>query len=337
MTSPEWAGSSTDWGMHELPVSWPIAAENALDPSHAPFLHEGLLGSRLAAAPMRMSLQSEGHWPPLAEEGFVLHHSGYLASQQADRMAAVRSFKPPCNIQLQYTFESGRKLASSLYLVPVRPGVTRTISKYVFQAAPGQVARPVALIYNFAQWFFAALGLLHALGHGHVDQDVIIMHNQERALAQHPKGWRGFGLATPSDTGVDALWHWLQAAGGDVPWAGGQSSLQDLTPRLSREDLLDHFKRHTQYCPECKRALVRVKTLRRVLLLSSFFALAYSSLTASVSMGTVFAQHQVPVLLGVLTALGLRYWLSQVQRMFFGASKPPGSGWQECQPAASLQ
>lgn len=66
-------------------------------------------------------------------------------------------------------------------------------------------------------------------------QDVIIMHNQERALAQHPKGWRGFGLATPSDTGVDALWHWLQAAGGDVPWAGGQSSLQDLTPRLSRE------------------------------------------------------------------------------------------------------
>lgn len=82
---------------------------------------------------------------------------------------------------------------------------------------------------------------------------------------------------------------------------------------------------------------MRVKTLRRVLLLSSFFALAYSSLTASVSMGTVFAQHQVPVLLGVLTALGLRYWLSQVQRMFFGASKPPGSGWQECQPAASLQ
>ena len=59
---------------------------------------------------------------------------------------------------------------SSLYLVPVKPGVTRAIGKFVFQAAPGQLTWPVAAVYNLGQWCLALLGLLHAFGHSLVDQ-----------------------------------------------------------------------------------------------------------------------------------------------------------------------
>lgn len=81
----------------------------------------------------------------------------------------------------------------------------------------------------------------------------MILHAQERALARHPKSWQAYRLATPSDAGVEAFWHWLRGAGGDVPWAGGKSSFQDLPPQLSRDQLMDHYARHTRYCPECKQ------------------------------------------------------------------------------------
>ena len=99
MKSPDWGGHNTDWSLHHVPCSWVVMLENALDPSHAPYLHEGLLGTRQSAAPMQMSLINEGVWPPAAASGFQLHHSGYIDSQQEDGMRAVRTFQPPCTIR----------------------------------------------------------------------------------------------------------------------------------------------------------------------------------------------------------------------------------------------
>ena len=95
----DWAGSKADWTLHQVPCGWPVMVENALDPSHAPFLHEGLLDSRKEAAPMQMSRMSDGHWPPLAASGFQLHHGGYTQTQQEDGMQAHRVFQPPCTVR----------------------------------------------------------------------------------------------------------------------------------------------------------------------------------------------------------------------------------------------
>ena len=75
-----------------------------------------------------------------------------------------------CWGRLEYTYESGRRLASSLYLVPVSPGYTRAIGKFVFKAAPGHTKRPLTWLYNLLQWLMASIGLLHALGHQIMDQ-----------------------------------------------------------------------------------------------------------------------------------------------------------------------
>lgn len=71
--------------------------------------------------------------------------------------------------RLSYNFQAGRKLVSTLYLVPVEPGVTRAIGKFVFQA-PGQFNWPLAKLYQLGQYCLSLLGLLHAFGHGLLDQ-----------------------------------------------------------------------------------------------------------------------------------------------------------------------
>ena len=40
-------------------------------------------------------------------------------------------------------------------------------------------------------------------------QDMNVLHQQERKLAQKPHGWRDYYLATQSDTGVASFWRWL--------------------------------------------------------------------------------------------------------------------------------
>ncbi|KAK9803840.1 hypothetical protein WJX73_006016 [Symbiochloris irregularis] len=321
VASEDWAGSDVEWSLHHVPCGWPVMVENALDPSHAPFLHEGLLDSRRGAAPMSMSRVSDGHWPPQAAAGFKLRHGGYTREQQGEAMQAERAFIPPCTIRLDYRFQAGRKLVSTLYLVPVEPGVTRAIGKFVFQA-PGQLSWPIQKLYSFGQWCLNLLGLLHAFGHGLLDQDVLMLHAQERALADNEKHWRSYRLATPSDTGVKCFWHWLQQAGGDVPWPGGKSSFQDLPPRLTRAQLLDHYERHTQYCPQCQQALKRIQTLRGLLLFVGSWALLLTALGSP---------SATPLLLAAAVAFGVQLFLWHVRTMFFSASHPPGSGWRDTQ------
>ena len=72
---------------------WP--QENALDPSHASYVHNRVISRREDAAPMRMRLSSEVD----AQRGFELAHGGYSQSQQAGGMRARRWFVPPCTIR----------------------------------------------------------------------------------------------------------------------------------------------------------------------------------------------------------------------------------------------
>ncbi len=66
----------------------------------------------------------------------------------------------------EYTYESGRQILTSLYLVPVAPGVTRSFNKVVFKGVP---ARTRGLM-NFVFKALGTSGLFHAFGHSLVDQ-----------------------------------------------------------------------------------------------------------------------------------------------------------------------
>ena len=53
-------------------------------------------------------------------------------------MRGKRWFTPPHTVRTQYDYPSGKQQLAILYLVPVRPGVTRTFGKYVASAGAVQ-------------------------------------------------------------------------------------------------------------------------------------------------------------------------------------------------------
>ena len=69
--------------------------ENALDPSHASYVHNLVISKRQDAAPMQMALSGDID----AQQGFILEHGGYSKSQQEGNMKAKRYFIPPCTIR----------------------------------------------------------------------------------------------------------------------------------------------------------------------------------------------------------------------------------------------
>ncbi|CAK0784783.1 hypothetical protein CVIRNUC_007987 [Coccomyxa viridis] len=249
MANTAFAGAQADFAFMENPASLQVMLENALDPSHASYVHNLVISKRQDAAPMQMALSGEID----AQQGFILEHGGYSKSQQEGNMKAKRYFIPPCTIRTHYTYESGREDITTLYLVPVAPGVTRAYNKVVLK----NVASRTKSIFNFLSRTVLSSGFFHAFGHGLVDQDMNVLHEQERKLAGKPRGWRDYYLATQSDTGVASFWRWLGTfAGGDVEWSDGVSP--ELPPQRSIEDLRNHYDRHTKYCSACQKAIRRL-------------------------------------------------------------------------------
>jgi phenylpropionate dioxygenase-like ring-hydroxylating dioxygenase large terminal subunit len=99
-------GSDGDWGFQVAPVDWTLMTENSLDPSHAPFLHEKVMGpaTRAGAAPCVMRLADP---PGLGDGGFTVTHGGYTMKQQAEGMAGVRTFTAPGRLRAEVSFLGG--------------------------------------------------------------------------------------------------------------------------------------------------------------------------------------------------------------------------------------
>jgi len=106
--------------------------ENAYDPCHANFLHEGLgFGagySPKTAVPM-LDFKVDGD---ITAEGFTLRHGGY--SKPTTGMLATRTFSPPCTVRTDYLNPSGLSIKSQLHFVPICPGETRVF--FAMKAAP---------------------------------------------------------------------------------------------------------------------------------------------------------------------------------------------------------
>ena len=92
-------------------------------------------------------------------------------------------------------------------------------------------------------------------------QDNTILHPASRALAAAPRGWKDYWLATGADGGV-AAWHrWLTERGGGGPaW----DPAAPPAPVYDREGLLNHWERHTRFCPTCQAAVRRLDVVASV-------------------------------------------------------------------------
>lgn len=74
---------------------------------------------------------------------------------------------------------------TTLYLVPVAPGVTRAYNKVVVKGVPNTSKK----IFNFLAKNLLSSGYFHAFGHGLIDQVLIQIISQKQQLLLMHNGW----------------------------------------------------------------------------------------------------------------------------------------------------
>ncbi|EFJ52180.1 hypothetical protein VOLCADRAFT_120385 [Volvox carteri f. nagariensis] len=116
------------WFANEMPVDYTYWLEQGMDPSHANFLHHGALFRSENSLPMSAKSVKD---VDLAG-GFMWEHGAY-EKKQGD-MRGFREFLPPFCTKTLYLMPNGTATHSTIFVVPVRPGVCRTVG--VFARGP---------------------------------------------------------------------------------------------------------------------------------------------------------------------------------------------------------
>jgi len=297
---------STDWFMSDVPVGYRVSVESSFDPSHAQFLHEGLMVfSPQTAIPMQ-EFQQVGEMS--AETGFTLQHTGYNVYNQ--NMEATRTFTPPCSNTTIYRHPHGRTDVFQLYFVPTQAGYCRYIGKFFSSEnflAKNQI---LSLVFKILPPDIR-VSLQHLQGYKLGDQDLRALHSEDVICTTSPEN--NYYLPTISDAGVIAFRKWLEK------FAGGEPFEEENIKELSSEQLYDRWHRHTKHCPHCRNTVLRLEKIRSfcqssailllivALILVPFRIADQFSLTLIILAGLTF--------LGSLTSDNIRHlFLSSVPR-----------------------
>lgn len=108
---PEEVAQKSDWIVTSFPVSYMSMVENSFDPSHAPFIHEGIMSySPERATPMKMFKHLEN--TTMSASGFTLQHTPYEKKDDPN-MTVRRQFLPPTVQKTKFPY-----FGMDLYFVP---------------------------------------------------------------------------------------------------------------------------------------------------------------------------------------------------------------------------
>ncbi|GAQ89914.1 hypothetical protein KFL_005770010 [Klebsormidium nitens] len=300
LLDPGWVGSEGPFNRLDEPINWDIMVENAMDLAHAPFVHHGVVAKMEDYRPMHAELTEASDDP---SRGFEIQHDGYTQHQKEEDFKGTRRFTPN-SIRVEYKYKSGRVDFFVLHFVPMKPGWTRGFLKVVHKNPPAIIK----LVNRLPDW------LLHSNALGIPDQDVLILHKQERNLrTSYRKGTKAYFLPNESDGGVIAFRTWLsEKAGGDVGWGNGATSA-DAGPQLPRSQLLNRFNRHAKGCHVCLRAMATIDRIRSAL---TFGAGVLFLLGIYVASRRGALANWVPAFIGAAVMLGLKEQLRRFRRTY---------------------
>ncbi|ERT05514.1 rieske domain protein [Lyngbya aestuarii BL J] len=240
---------STDWFMSDVPVGYRVSVESSFDPSHAQFLHEGLMiFSPQTAIPIQ-EFKQVGEMS--AQMGFILKHTGYNVFNQD--MEATRTFTPPCSNTTIYRHPHGRTDFFQLYFIPTQAGSCRYIGKFFSSETFPQKNNILSLIFKILPPDIR-VAQQHLQGYKLGDQDLTALHSEDVICTTQPEN--NYYLPTVSDMGVITFRKWLDK------FAGGEPFENDNIKELSSEQLYDRWHRHTKHCPTCRKAVLRLEKIR---------------------------------------------------------------------------
>ena len=255
------------WQVRDMPYGWAAFFENAIDPAHAVVSHHTLVGSRYDD-PAGFNCVVER--PMTAEAGFrcaidpAVPPFNTIGKYDAE---TSYDFQPPCLLKIDWRHEEARFLTSH-YCVPTRPGWCRHFVATVCQRGEGEKVRQ-------HRWFKLNLFTLtspawmtHVLGPTFLHQDMVLLHQQEKIIAQGDgqdiaNRWKDeVFIPTSADKMTVMFYQWF-GRNGPIPWDGRDG---DAMPPIERDQskLFDTWEMHTKYCTHCQGALRNTEALKVV-------------------------------------------------------------------------
>jgi phenylpropionate dioxygenase-like ring-hydroxylating dioxygenase large terminal subunit len=178
------------WQVRDMPYGWAAFFENAIDPAHAVVSHHTLVGDRYDD-PAGFKCVVER--PMTNEAGFraaldpAVPPFNTIGKYDAE---TSYDFQPPCLLKIDWRHEEARFLTSH-YCVPTRPGWCRHFVVTVCQRGEGVKDGKLSEKVRQHRWFKLNLftltspaWLTHVLGPTFLHQDMVLLHQQEKIIAQ---------------------------------------------------------------------------------------------------------------------------------------------------------
>lgn len=257
------------------PYGWDTLIENLIDPSHIPFAHHGMQGSRKDAIPINMtravdngpagfSFQWQDRTMGQMRSGMGEFRAPYLVSYDAKFAKAGDDDEPP------------RPFRLSVLCIPTTPGKSRVMVFNVKQedtkgenaavstqastkeaVATKKEKRPslVATLFKILPTWVS-----HLLSNKFFDSDVAFLHYQEqlRYDTNNPKqrGDARYFMPAECDRSISAFHGWM----GQYAKSYLQRQSSQLPPAIyDRSVLFDRWTQHTAHCKICQGALAGIQ------------------------------------------------------------------------------
>jgi len=260
------------WYARDLLYDWDTFVENIVDPSHVPYAHHGIQGSR--KKPMQFGLKLSRSERDSGVRGDLCPQDPALvnvAEEAAKHEGSFIEFRPPFLIRYNFqsrssfgkTKEVDTKRAANLCIfgIPTKPGHCRVLFKFVIVNAGS--------LPKFARWLIARTPTWkdHQTRNKVFDSDAFLLYLQEMELAQGTKdGWKEkFFMPTSLDALVTGFRTWVDkfTNGGPYGLAGDTGkSAGAAAAAYTKREVMDRYEQHTKHCKACSGALRNTKILQ---------------------------------------------------------------------------
>lgn len=268
--------------VRDLEYDWQTLVENVADPSHVPFAHHGVQGNRDRAVPIPIK---------------IVESTPNLIEATTDRSSIT--FEPPSRLEYAISFgQKGQQVGLVTYCIPVAPGKSRIVAQF-----PRNFAKT---LHRLTPRWWDHIKTRNPV----LDGDMIMLHQQEYFLQQKQpqESWQSvYKLPTSADRLVIEFRKWFDKyCHGQLPWGEvGVTAPKKEILSDNRQFLLDRYSQHTQHCHSCRKALLTVQRLQKVLL--GYFAITVP--VVAVMPDALRIRVGLPLIVVALLSLGVYSWL----------------------------
>lgn len=244
----------------DLPYSWDTLLENIVDPSHVPFAHHSLQGTRDDATPISMTKRIQ-----IQESGLEFEFEDRTMGKRRKGNAV---FRAPFVIQYNATFEQDAgPFNLTVVMTPTKPGWSRAV---IYAGGPTQTEdetkgnqRKSLLGQIFS---LLPVWLLHQFSNRFLDSDLALLHYQEQERQRRRLAGAneyGYFMPAPADRCITACRKWIDTYAPDA-LDDGQATISPPAIAIDDRDVLfDRWTQHSDQCRHCNAAVQGIQTWRR--------------------------------------------------------------------------